>query len=752
MNSTRFLFNQLLIGLLCLRATGGAAQAQTPWHPADGPLMTRWAKEVSPTNARPEYPRPQMTRTQWQNLNGLWDYGITAKDATAAPEAFEGKILVPFPWEAPLSGVAKPTMPDRRLWYQRTFTILSDWKGQRILLHFGAVNWDSTILVNGHQIGAHRGGYDSFSFEVTDQLKPDVNVLTVSAWNPIQQVDDQVRGKQKINDHGMMYTSSSGIWQTVWLEPVPASACIESLKITPDVDQSAVHVSSTTARTDAGAKLTATVYDGGKEVGSASGGASSELTIKINNPHLWSPDDPHLYSLQVTLAGQGKDRVDSYFGLRKISLGEDAQGKNTVLLNNQPLFQIGALEQGLWPDGIYTAPADDAIRFDLESAKKLGFNLLRKHAKVEPDRYYYWADKVGVLVWQDMPSVMTDREHPWTDAGKAQFDTEWRREIISLYNHPSIVVWTAFNEDWGGHDYSHVVGIARELDPTRLVNANTGRPSNGLGDFNDVHIYPGPGLAEQAPHQAAVSGEFGGTTMRVMGHVWSMKTVFGYGPIYTNADRLTDRYVHQLHRVYDLKTNNAMCAFVYTMLDDTEGEIDGLITSDREVFKADPKVIADANHGVFPAWNPDLVPTSMDDPQRWNYTTSNPADNWAMPGFDDSAWRSGPGGFGDLAFMNTRWKTADIWIRRTVTLPATLRERLDLKIIADDIAEVYVNGVLAGTAPTTSDYIRVPMNPAARATLHPGANVIAAHAHQTIGAQGIDVGIATAAAEPATAH
>jgi hypothetical protein len=711
--------------------------------PTNVPMLTRWAKEVSPTNAWPEYPRPQMVRADWLNLNGLWEYGLTDKDATNAPDAFTGKILVPFPWESPLSGVAKPTVPDQRIWYHRIFTVPSDWRGKRILIHFGAVMWDSAVFVNEKTVGSHRGGYDSFSFDITDYLKPGDNVLTVSAWNPIQKVADQVRGKQKLNDHGMMYTSSSGIWQTVWLEPVPASGYIESLKITPDVDQRAVHIRAATVAADADAKLTVTVMDRDRKIASASGSASSELTINITQPHLWSPDDPHLYSLRVTLTGKGTDKVDGYLGLRKISLGRDVLGNNTVLLNNKPVFQMGALEQGLWPDGIYTAPADAAIRFDIESAKKLGFNLLRKHAKVEPDRYYYWADKLGVLVWQDMPSVMADRKD-WTDAGKAQFDAEWRHEIENLYNHPSIVVWTAFNEDWGGHDYEHVVGIARELDSTRLINANTGRESNGLGDFNDVHIYPGPGLAKPAPHQASVSGEFGGTTMRVPGHVWSMKTVFGYGPIYTDPARLTDRYVHQLHQVYELKNKNAMCAFVYTMLDDTEGEIDGLVTFDREVFKGDPKIIADANRGIFPTWTPDLVPTAMDGPQIWKYTTNKPADNWAAPGFDDSAWQSGRGGFGEMAFMNTAWRTADIWIRRVVTLPADIPENLNLKVIADDNAEVYVNGVLAGTAPTTSDYILVPVRAEARATMKSGVNVIAAHAHQTVGAQGIDVGIAKA--------
>ena len=397
--------NAVLLALGALAFTLPAG-AQTV---SGGKLPTRWDAQVSPTSPLPDYPRPQMTRAQWQSLNGPWDYGFTDKAATAAPAAYTGKILVPYPMESALSGVAHPSAPDQRLWYRRTFTVPAAWRtnGQRVLLHFGAVNWDSTVSVNGKDMGEHKGGYDGFSDDITDALQAGQNTLVVSAQNPVAD-NTQVLGKQRLRPGGIFYTAATGIWQSVWLEPVPGQH-ITDLKITPDVDAKTVHL---TVTVDAGmannVNLEAVATDGARTVAKAVG--SGDFQLSIPRPHLWTPDDPHLYGLRVSLRGPNKpiDTVNSYFGMRKISLGKDAQGRTRIFLNNKFVFQVGALDQGYWPDGIYTAPTDEALRYDIQAAKRFGFNLLRKHAKVEPDRWYYWADKLGMLVWQDMPQAFGD--------------------------------------------------------------------------------------------------------------------------------------------------------------------------------------------------------------------------------------------------------------------------------------------------------------------------------------------------------
>jgi hypothetical protein len=719
------------------------------WQPAQSLLMTRWAKEVSPANSLPAYPRPTQARKDWQNLNGLWDYALTGQDVQVAPTAYEGKILVPYPYESALSGVGKPSIPHNLLWYRRVFTIADSWKGRRVLLHFGGVDWDSAVYVNGTKVGVHRGCYNGFTFDITNELKPGANELVVSASNPIDQVGDQVRGKQRLKSSGMVYRASTGIWQTVWLEPVPEEY-IARLKITPDVDQSAVRISAETVGVpESGALLAVTVLDAGKEVGTATGKSNAELVVPIKNPHLWSPSDPHLYGLQVTLVGKNTDRVDSYFGLRRVGLGKNAKGQTQILLNGQFVFQVGALDQGYWPDGIYTAPTDKALRYDIEVAKQLNFNLLRKHAKVEPERWYYWADKIGMLVWQDMPQAFPEAGK-WTDKGKAQFETEWRREIVERYNHPSIIVWTPFNEGWGQHDTKHIVEVTRAYDSSRLVNEGSGWENKGYGDINDIHPYPGPAsvVADKSrdrPHQATANGEMGGLAIRWKSNTWQDGPGIGW---FTDPDEVTDRYMRLMARSYRLKDNEGLSSIVYTQLTDVEHELNGVLTFDRAVFKFDPEKVAAANSGHFPVWKPDLVPTSLDDPQIWKYTTEKPADTWTQSDFDDSAWRSGPGTFG-LINRRTEWKGSpsqpDLWIRRKVILPKDIPTKLDLLLLYDEDPEVYFNGVLAGSAKGAGiNYERIPVTASGRAALKTGVNVIAAHAHDTGGACGLDVGVTEA--------
>ncbi len=748
-----------------LATLAGACHAAPDWQPAPGPLMTRWAKDVSPANALPDYPRPQMTRPDWQSLNGLWDYAVTDKSAEAAPAAYDGHILVPFPYESALSGVGQPSIPDRRLWYRRTFTVPASWRtgGQRVLLHFGAVNWDSTVSVNGKTLGEHRGGYDAFDDDITDALKPGANALVVSVLNPLTSdtPDAQIVGKQRIHPVSVLYTASTGIWQTVWLEPVPA-ARISALRIVPDVDAQTLRLTVQTQGT-AGTDVLVTAFDGTRVVSRASGRPNTPITIPIANPRLWTPDDPHLYGLRVFLTRNGQpalDTVGSYFAMRKVSLGKDAQGRTRILLNNKFVFQVGALDQGYWPDGLYTAPTDDALKYDIETAKKLNFNLLRKHAKVEPDRWYYWADKLGMLVWQDMPQAFGDN---FTDATKQQWLAEMTRLIATHDNHPSIIMWTLFNEGWGQHDTEQIAALAKTLDPTRLINAGSGGYDQsvdgkmsafrlptpaGVGDINDTHTYPDPTTEKQDPTRALVCGEFGGISLRVPGHVWSQGN-FGYGAVMASGWRLTQRYQQLFQEAYGLRDNGAS-AIVYTQIADVENETNGLMTYDRAVLKPLPDIVAAANQGKFPALPPapisrDLVPTSQDSPQTWAYTTDKPADNWAQPTFDASVWKTGPAPFGQGYTVHTDWHTGDIWLRRTVTLPTSIPAKLNVLAQHDEDVEVYVNGVLAASASGyTGDYAALPMSDAARAALTPGPNTLAVHCHQTVGGQVIDVGLTAA--------
>jgi beta-galactosidase/beta-glucuronidase len=591
------------------------SHAQQAWKPVEGHIMTRWAKDVSPSNALVDYPRPQMVRAKWVNLNGLWDYALTDKDDAEAPASWSGKILVPYPWESALSGVAKASIPDQRLWYHRSFSIPSSWKGQRVLLHFGAVNWDSSVLVNGREIGRHRGGYDGFSFDITDNLKPGENQIDVSAWNPVlsDTANAQVLGKQRLHPGGIFYTPSTGIWQTVWLEPEPASH-ISGLKITPDIDNSSLQLTVKASGGEA-LKVKAIAFNGKEKIAEKTGDADTELSLSIPNEHLWNPEDPHLYTLKVALLSNGKqvDNVESYFAMRKVSLGKDEQGRTRIFLNNKFVFEMGALDQGFWPDGIYTAPTDAALRYDIEVAKKLGFNLLRKHAKVEPDRWYYWADKLGMLVWQDMPQMFGGQNGALSDEAKQQFIVEWKHIIADLIDHPSIIVWTTFNEGWGQHDTPEIVALTKKLDPTRLVNNASGWTDMKVGDMVDTHSYPAPSCELPTADRASVDGEFGGLGMRVDGHMWA-KGSWGYQGVYSQAYQLTKKYQELLRNVYDLKDNRGMSAAVYTQITDVEEESNGLLTYDRAVIKPDITIVAAANKGKFlplpPNPHPDPVPTS----------------------------------------------------------------------------------------------------------------------------------------------
>ncbi len=553
----------------------------------------------------PEYPRPQMTRAKWTNLNGLWDYAIAPRDA-APPTKFEGQILVPFAVESALSGVKRPLTPEERLWYRRTFTAAPG-KTERLLLHFGAVDWRAEVFVNGKPVGRHEGGYDAFTFDITDALKPGSaqQELVVAVWDPTD-TGLQPRGKQVLEPSGIWYTAVSGIWQTVWLEPVPA-VHIRELSMVPVIDarQLRLTVDSSTA-----AEFTATARLKGVTVGSVSGKTGSEVRLPIRMLEPWTPDSPTLYDLDVRL--RSGDDVKSYFGMREVEMGKDSAGHNRILLNHQPVFLIGPLDQGWWPDGLYTAPTDEALRSDIDTLKKLGFNMCRKHVKVEPARWYYWCDRLGFLVWQDMPSAMQRGRQTGVRRGSAedavfspeeasQFEHELRALVRGLANAPSVIAWVPFNEGWGQHATNDVLRLVKSLDPSRLVDGPSGWEDRGFGDFKDMHVYPGPGMFPVMPERISVLGEFGGLGLPLEGHLWWNKRNWGYRT-YEDRAKLQAAYEDLIAKLEPL-VEQGLAAAVYTQTSDVEGEVNGLMTYDRKVVKFDAARLAELHRKLM-----DLAP------------------------------------------------------------------------------------------------------------------------------------------------
>jgi hypothetical protein len=736
--------------LTVLGAPVAPRQAEAPWRPAAGPLMTRWAKDVSPDRALPEYPRPQLVRKEWRNLNGLWEYAIRPR-LDAQPATFDGRILVPFPVESALSGVMKKVGETNRLWYRRTFEIPAAWRSTRTLLHLGAVDWDATVSVNGREVGTHRGGYGEMTFDISRVLTPaGPQELVVAVWDPTD-TGTQPRGKQVNRPGSIWYTSVTGIWQTVWLEPVPERA-IDALTLVPDIDAGVLNV---TAASSGGAAaneaVIAVAFDGAREVGRAVGRPGESFRLPVPNARRWSPDSPALYNLKITLAGNARggapiDEVTSYFAMRKTSLCKDDAGRERLCLNNAPLFQVGPLDQGWWPDGLYVAPTDEALRSDIEVTKRLGFNMARKHVKIEPDRWYYWADTLGLLVWQDMPSTTLRGARPADSA--QQFELELKTLIDQRRNHPSIVMWVPFNEGWGQYDTPRIVQWIRSYDPSRLVDNASGWTDANAGDVIDVHRYPGPGSPKPEAARAAVLGEFGGLGLPLPGHTWQGQANWSYRGFTTQA-ALTDAYVGLIERVHVLVGSPGLSAAVYTQTTDVEIEVNGLMTYDRAIVKPDVARVRAANLALFtppPVLKP-IVDTSRDTPAEWEYTTTKPAETWTAADFDAGAWSHGPGGFGSRntpgAVVRTEWSTSDIWIRRSFDLPADFTAANPHVLLHhDEDAEIYLNGRLALTVSGyTSDYETAPLSAEARVLLRPGRNTLAVHCHQTTGGQYIDVGL-----------
>jgi hypothetical protein len=588
-----------------------------PWTRAACPLPTRWAAEVSPDSVHPEHPRPQLVRSEWRTLNGIFQCAIRPA-AEGRPQVFEDRILVPFPVESSLSGLRREITAADRIWYRRAFTVPRAADGYTWLLHFGAVDWRAEVWLDGGALGTHEGGFDPFFFDLG--ALGGEHELIVAAWDP---TDDgpQPRGKQARHPSRIMrpffYTPASGIWQTVWLELVPATH-IEALHLTPRGDE--VHIDVRLAGAKGGEHLRATARAAETAVGTGAGPTTAPIVLKIPGVRRWSPDDPFLYDLDLQLVhdGQVVDAATSYFGMRDIAIRRDARGVLRFHLNGEPILPHGLLDQGYWPDGIYTAPSDAALQFDLKETKRLGFNLIRKHVKVEPARWYWHCDRIGLLVFQDMPSG--DRMTPGVPIGGAGlfeptrwlgargiertrdsaaiFARELEAMITGLSHHPSIVMWVLFNEGWGQFDAARIAERVRALNPTRLVDAASGWVDPGNGDVRDVHVYhPGPRMpSRRDPRRAETLGEWGGLGLEVEGHRWP-KNPFAYRRFKTSAE-LEKRYDRQFAQLTAL-AERGLAAAVWTQTTDVEGEVNGLFTYDRATLKLDAERLRRWNRALM---------------------------------------------------------------------------------------------------------------------------------------------------------
>ncbi|WP_374164842.1 glycoside hydrolase family 2 protein [Arcticibacter sp. MXS-1] len=585
--------------IVLLFHAGQVFAQQTTWKAVPGRISTRWSEQVNPASVWTEYPRPQLVRGAWMNLNGLWNYSIKPKGVTR-PSSYEGKILVPFAVESSLSGVGKRVGKDSLLWYQTSFALQPAMKDNRLLLHFGGVDWETEVYVNGKRVGTHQGGNDPFSFDITAYLKKGGKQdLVVRVWDPTDE-GPQPRGKQVRRPEGIWYTPVTGIWQTVWLEAVPLTY-IASTRQTPDLDRKALALEVNAVAAKPGDKLKVSAYDGATKVAETEVNVASPAVLSIPNPKLWSPSNPFLYDLRVSIVRNGKavDEVKSYFAMRKISLGKDANGIQRMLLNDKFVFQYGPLDQGWWPDGLYTAPSDEALRFDIEKTRDMGFNMIRKHIKVEPARWYYHCDKIGMLVWQDMPSgdlgnrwdsrpgvygLASDKDR--SKESESYYRKEWNAIMEALHNYPSIVVWTPFNEAWGQFKTEDITNWTMKKDPSRLVNSASGGNFYPVGHIVDLHNYPEPAMPDPqlfGKDRALVLGEFGGLGLPVDGHVWQQKDNWGYQS-FKNADELFKRYSGFIDHLEEL-IKAGLSAAVYTQTTDVEVETNGLMTYDRKVIK-----------------------------------------------------------------------------------------------------------------------------------------------------------------------
>ncbi|MDR0811771.1 MAG: T9SS type A sorting domain-containing protein [Paludibacter sp.] len=753
-------FTKTIVFILCSLFLVLQANAQTPYQKKTAALMTVWGEQLQATDSiLPEYPRPQMVRSQWLNLNGIWQFQPATSATQALPAGnLSREILVPFPVASALSGIMEH---HDHVWYRRSFTVPAGWAGQRVLLHFGAVDYSCEVFINGVSAGTHAGGYDPFYFDITDKISGSgAQDIAVRASDPTD-AKGYPRGKQTLYPGGIMYTETTGIWQTVWLEAVPQTY-LGSFRIIPDIDDATLKFYPVTEGTYVNIrnlKFRFKIYDNQTEILNIEKSGSSDIMLDVPQPlKLWSPSNPFLYDMKIYISNASNtiiDSVSTYFGMRKISK-QMVDGYPKMMLNNEFLFQQGPLDQGFWPDGVYTAPTDDALRFDIEKTKELGFNMIRKHIKVEPQRWYYWADKLGMLVWQDMPSM-----NSYIDTGKRPvpprediaYLLELERMIKTHWNSPCIISWVTFNEYQGSHDEANIVSLVKQWDNTRLVNVNSGcdeRYNSINVDIRDYHNYPAPVCPPRntANNQILVCGEYGGIGYYEQGHIWATgnpyETVNSYAKILERYNTYADMLIY-------FKSNKGLSAAVYTEITDVEMELNGFLTYDRKVLKGNADDYRAVNERIINEFRyyEDLVPTSEEQAQTWKYTTTAPAANWYTTNFNDASWQSGVGGFGTentpSVHIGTLWNTSNIWIRRSFNLPANALDTgtLMLKVHHDEDCEIYINGVKAlELTGYTGGYNFYEVSAAARAALVlGGANKIAVHCRQTSGGQYIDAGL-----------
>lgn len=609
------MIKQTVIASCLLVASLSMSQAQE-WKIAGDKIKTDWATKVDPNKPHPEYPRPQLKRTgNWENLNGLWQYAITAKDQNTAPSKWDGEILVPFAIESALSGVGKTLTNEQALWYNTQISIPKTFNKKQVLLNFGAVDWQCDVYVNSIKVGSHEGGFDAFSFDITKALKKGAKQdITIRVWDPTD-LGPQPRGKQINKPHSIWYTPVSGIWQTVWLEAVPESYIV-STKQTPDIDKSVLNIEANVDNVQAGDKVLIQAFDNGKLIAETTENPNQSVALKIENPKLWSPSNPHLYDLKIKLERKGKtiDETDSYFAMRKIGFKTE-NGVRRLQLNNAFLFQYGPLDQGWWPDGLHTAPSDEALKFDIEKTKEMGFNMIRKHIKVEPARWYRHCDSIGILVWQDMPSGDLGGNfwdmHPGkirhgaldktrTAESEAIYRKEWKAIMKQLHNFPSIVVWVPFNEAWGQFKTKEIVEWTKGIDPSRVINGASGGNFQYPGDILDIHNYPDPAMPDPnvyGKEYVLALGEYGGLGLPVEGHTWQEKDNWGYQS-FKNKDELKNRY-SQLIENLSILIPRGLSAAVYTQTTDVEIETNGLMTYDRKVLKIPTKELFEIHQKLY---------------------------------------------------------------------------------------------------------------------------------------------------------
>jgi len=771
--SNIFILCFLLIGII-----GKSQSTVVTYEKKTAPLMTVWGENLRATDPIfDEYPRPQLQREHWVNLNGIWDFTRKQRKdiGTYNPnETYGREILVPFPVESALSGIADTDYEnmDKAYIYKRNFTVDPDDAGKRIILHFGAVDWECYVHVNGKQVIHHTGGYDPFSADITEQLSENGDQeLIVQVYDPTK--GGNPRGKQDPLPGGIWYTPSSGIWQTVWYEAVDPTY-LNDLSIVPDVDNSAVKI-LLDVKNASGATAEISILDGSSIISTQTVAIGQEVSLPVGSPKLWSPDTPFLYTLSITVkkGGVTVDQVSSYFGMRKISK-EMLRGRPYVFLNNDPIFHYGPLDQGFWPDGLHTPPSYEALRFDLEKTKELGMNMVRKHIKVEPARWFYYCDSIGLMVWQDIPTPagllpQITVGNGTENAVKENFLNETEAIVKSLKNYPSIVMWVPYNEGWGQFagsddpsrgDPSHTInGVNRikALDDTRLINAASGWTSYEVADIIDRHNYSEPDLHNNPYNErVSVCGETGGYGFAIDGHIWS-RANNPYASIHS-PEELADRYRYFNDRARSL-TPVGINGIVYTQITDVEEEVNGFFTYDRKVDKlALNDSIAGKELKAGIAWlkanslEPAILKTAPFGGEYWKYITGgitlNARNGWNTQfDFNDSAWQEGLSGFGQgIGICNTQWNSGRIYLRKIVNIPdipLDERDKMKFSIFYDEDYEFYINGVLASSnTGYVTGYKLIEITQEAKNAINwGGENLFAISVLQTVGAQYIDLGI-----------